>query len=140
MKRSHTCTLLLALGVAPAVVTSDSMGATGGFTVEWTSLDGGSGDLSSASFSLHGTAGQPDSGEASGPTWSVSGGVEGAGGSPPPCPEDLNGSGAVDFGDLLAILSAWGPCNPECPEDLDFSGDVGFGDLLPVLLNWGPCP
>ncbi len=27
-----------------------------------------------------------------------------------PCPEDVNGDGVVDVLDLLAILSAWGPC------------------------------
>ena len=26
------------------------------------------------------------------------------------CPEDLDGNGAVDFGDILRILTAWGPC------------------------------
>ena len=26
------------------------------------------------------------------------------------CPSDLDGSGFVDIGDILAVLSAWGPC------------------------------
>jgi hypothetical protein len=55
------------------------------------------------------------------------------------CPEDLDGSGAIDFGDILEILSRWGPCN-ECPQDLDGSGAVDFGDILVILSNWGPCP
>ena len=25
-------------------------------------------------------------------------------------PEDLDGSGFVDFGDILVVLAAWGPC------------------------------
>ncbi len=54
------------------------------------------------------------------------------------CPEDLDGSGAVDFGDILAILSAWG--NPGGPEDLDHNGVVDFGDILAVLGAWGACP
>ncbi len=53
------------------------------------------------------------------------------------CPADLDGSGSVDFGDILAILSAWG--NKGGPEDLDGSGVVDFGDLLIVLAAWGPC-
>ncbi len=53
------------------------------------------------------------------------------------CPADLDDSGAVDFGDILAILSAWG--NAGGPEDLDGSGFVDFGDLLIVLAAWGPC-
>ena len=43
----------------------------------------------------------------------------------------------VGFGDILAILSAWG--NKGGPEDLDGSGTVDFGDLLVVLSAWGPC-
>ena len=27
-------------------------------------------------------------------------------------PEDIDGSGAVDFSDLLSVISAWGPCAP----------------------------
>ena len=55
-----------------------------------------------------------------------------------PCPADLDGTGAVDIGDLLAILAAWG--NKGGPEDLDESGFVDIGDLLIVLTEWGPCP
>ncbi len=29
---------------------------------------------------------------------------------PPACPEDLDGSGTVDFGDILIVLAAWGAC------------------------------
>ena len=54
------------------------------------------------------------------------------------CAGDLDGSGAVSFDDLLAVLAAWGPC-PGCPADFDGSGDVGFSDALVVLSNWGPC-
>ena len=56
-----------------------------------------------------------------------------------PCPEDLDESGDVGFGDVLEVLAAWGDCDKDCPEDLDGSGDVGFGDLLLVLAAWGPC-
>ena len=55
------------------------------------------------------------------------------------CPEDLDQSGDVGFGDLLLLLAAWGPCGEDCPEDLDDGGDVGFGDLLLLLAAWGPC-
>ena len=57
----------------------------------------------------------------------------------PGCEGDIDGSGAVDVGDILAILAAWGPCDGECPEDVDENGDVGFSDLLIVLKAWGPC-
>ena len=51
---------------------------------------------------------------------------------------DLDDSGDVGFGDILAILLAWG--NKGGPEDLDGNGIVDFGDLLIVLGSWGPCP
>ena len=59
-------------------------------------------------------------------------------GSGTPCPADLDGSGSVDFQDLLAILVSWGPCEG-CPADLDGDGVVGFSDLLAILFAWGSC-
>ncbi len=53
------------------------------------------------------------------------------------CPADLDGSGDVDFEDILRVLDAWG--NKGGPEDLDGSGTVDFDDLLIVLDAWGPC-
>ncbi|MHC5026590.1 MAG: LVIVD repeat-containing protein [Planctomycetota bacterium] len=54
------------------------------------------------------------------------------------CPADIDASGAIDFADLLGVLSSWGPCDA-CPADLDGDGAVGFTDLLAVLSAWGPC-
>lgn len=54
----------------------------------------------------------------------------------PPGPGDVNGDGVVNVIDLLAVLSAWGPCLA-CPEDLDGNGAVDVGDLLTVLAHWG---
>ena len=54
----------------------------------------------------------------------------------PMVPGDVTGDGVVDFDDLLALLSAWGPCF-DCPEDLDGNGDVGFSDLVFLLSNFG---
>ncbi len=39
--------------------------------------------------------------------------------------------------DILRVLDAWG--NKGGPEDLDGSGTVDFADLLIVLAAWGPC-
>ncbi len=55
------------------------------------------------------------------------------------CLADINGSGAVEFLDLLAVLGRWGPCE-SCAEDIDADGLVGFADLVAVLMSWGPCP
>ena len=47
------------------------------------------------------------------------------------CAADVDGSGAVDVGDLVAVLGAWGPC-PGCAEDIDGDDLVGVSDLLEV--------
>jgi len=57
-----------------------------------------------------------------------------------PCPADLDGSGDVGFGDILSIISAWGPCGVPCPEDLSGNGNVDFADILAVIGAFGPCP
>ncbi len=57
----------------------------------------------------------------------------------PDCFEDIDGNGAVDVLDLLAVISQWGSC-PGCPEDFDGNGVVDIMDLLAVLDNWGSCP
>ncbi|MCP3902685.1 MAG: DUF11 domain-containing protein [Planctomycetes bacterium] len=60
----------------------------------------------------------------------------------PPCPADLSGNGAVDFADILAIISEWGVCETPttCPWDLSGNDLVDFADILQVIANWGPCP
>ena len=55
------------------------------------------------------------------------------------CPEDIDGSNVVDFGDLLRILDKWGDC-AGCPEDLNGDNVVDFNDLLIILGAWGWCP
>ena len=49
---------------------------------------------------------------------------------------DVNGDGIVNVSDILALISAWGPCNG-CPEDIDESGIVDVTDLLFIIGNWG---
>ncbi|MEE8146332.1 MAG: hypothetical protein V3T24_01910, partial [Longimicrobiales bacterium] len=58
------------------------------------------------------------------------------------CPWDLDNSGAVGVGDLLALFGLWGPCpGPAgCPGDFNGDGFVGVGDMLIMFANWGPCP
>ncbi len=54
-------------------------------------------------------------------------------------PGDVDRNGVVNVTDLLAVISAWGPCpNPlTCPADLNVSGEVNVTDLLEVIANWG---
>ncbi|MCP3903961.1 MAG: hypothetical protein GY715_10040 [Planctomycetes bacterium] len=55
------------------------------------------------------------------------------------CVGDIDGSGDVGFGDILAVIGAWGPC-PGCPEDLNGNGAVDFADILVIIGAWGACP
>ena len=55
---------------------------------------------------------------------------------PDPCAGDLDGSGVVDFGDILSVLQNWGGAGG----DVDGDGTTDFVDLLAVLSAWGPCP
>ncbi len=55
------------------------------------------------------------------------------------CPADIDGSGAVDVIDFLALLASWGP-NPGHPADLDGNGVVDVVDFLELLAAWGLCP
>ncbi|MCI0364633.1 MAG: dockerin type I domain-containing protein, partial [Phycisphaerales bacterium] len=61
----------------------------------------------------------------------------------PPIPGDLNGDGVVNVLDLLAVISAWGPCPPppgSCAADISppgGDGTVNILDLLAVISNWG---
>src|SRR5262249_13380997 len=58
----------------------------------------------------------------------------------PPCPADVNHSGAGNIDDLLAVINAWGACAPPCPPDINGNGVVDIDDLLAVINAWGPCP
>jgi hypothetical protein len=52
---------------------------------------------------------------------------------------DVNGDGVVNVGDLLMVISTWGPCPPPpaaCPADLTGDGAVDVNDLLMVITNW----
>jgi len=55
-----------------------------------------------------------------------------------PCTADVDGSGDVGFGDILAVIGSWGPC-PGCPADVNEDGMVGFADILQIIGAWGPC-
>ena len=56
------------------------------------------------------------------------------------CPNDINGSGAVNVDDLLQVINTWGPCPPPCPADSappGGNGSVNVDDLLAVINAWG---
>jgi predicted outer membrane repeat protein len=53
-----------------------------------------------------------------------------------PCPADIDGSGAVDYGDLAVVVLLIGTWNTG---DLDDNGIVDYGDVVYLLLEFGPC-
>jgi hypothetical protein len=55
----------------------------------------------------------------------------------PVCPEDVDGSGAVDVTDLLAVFASWGTDSHAA--DVNDDGLVDVQDVLAVLAGWGPC-
>ena len=55
-----------------------------------------------------------------------------------PCLGDVDGNLEVDVTDLLAVISAWGPCSG-CDADIDGNGAVDVTDLLAIISAWGPC-
>ncbi len=52
------------------------------------------------------------------------------------CPEDLLANGVVDVGDLLYLMSSWGPCGL-CRYDFNADGLIDVDDLLIVISAWG---
>ncbi len=53
---------------------------------------------------------------------------------------DVNCDGTVNVADLLAVISAWGPCIPPggpCASDVNGDGVVNVTDLLAVIAHWG---
>jgi hypothetical protein len=66
------------------------------------------------------------------PGWAIHG---------PLCPTgDINLDGVVGIDDLLAVISAWGPCPAfpaQCPADVVPDAHVDVNDLLAVIVAWG---
>ncbi len=55
-------------------------------------------------------------------------------------PGDANGDGAVDYYDLLELISEYGKTNPgptDLDSDFDGDGDVDYYDLLILIANFG---
>ena len=56
---------------------------------------------------------------------------------PTSCPEDFNGSGVIEVGDLLDLLSVYGSNCNNCVQDLNGNGSIEVGDLLTLLSSYG---
>ena len=131
MKRINmTACVVLALSAGTA--------AGDGFEIENFTLQGGRAS-SGTTFSLVGTIGQPEAGDRiASASFDFDGGFWPCATAPPSCTGDVDGDFEVGFTDLVAVLSAWGPCGT-CAADVDDSGAVDFTDLVLVLSGWGAC-
>jgi hypothetical protein len=113
--------------------------------MNWYTVDHGGGTVSGDNFSLSGTIGQMDAGQAlTGDNFSFTGGFW-AGVQVKSCAGDvapLGGDGVVNIDDLLLILGAWGTNNPQFDIAPSFApnGRVDMDDLLVVITSWGACP
>jgi len=56
------------------------------------------------------------------------------------CVGDCDGSGTVDFNDLVSMLFEFGGPGGGIGCDADGSGTVDFNDLVSALFVFGPCP
>jgi hypothetical protein len=137
----HTAIILAGLAIVSGAA---ALPGASGFDLSWHTIDGGGGTSFGSGYTLSGTMGQPDAG---GPLvageFSLVGGFwAGPGEVGLPCSGDVNGSGAVDVDDLIAVVLAWGCVNPPgpCPADANGDGMVNVDDLIAVILAWGPCP
>jgi hypothetical protein len=118
---------LLALGV----LLSASMGiAFADYTIDWYTVDGGGLTFSTGgNYELSGTVGQPDAGEMTGGTYTLTGGFWFG-----QMPGDCDYDGDVDLDDFAdfeaCLLGPGGGLGPDCNcFDLDGSGDVDLGDF-----------
>jgi len=68
---------------------------------------------------------------------SVPSGVAHVFSAPAACVGDCDGSGTVDFNDLIAMLFEFGNSTEAC--DADNSGTIDFNDLITTLFLFGPC-
>lgn len=135
IRRSVAGAALAICGLAAAVAASD-------LDLGWTTIDSGGGTSAADGLVITGTIGQWEAGVSSVDGLVLTGGFWAPEGelASPPCPGDFDGSGAVDFGDLLEVLGAWGACPNACAPDLDGNGAIDFADLVALLTLWGPCP
>jgi hypothetical protein len=143
---SVTMSALAGLMIA-ALVSAEGL-APGGFSLSWSTVDGGGGTSSGGAFTLNGSIGQPDAGATmSGGPFALTGGFWPSGAAT--CTADIapagTPNGTVNVDDLLAVINAWGVCaNPNvCPADIAPIGGndvVNVDDLLAVINAWGACP
>ena len=149
MSRNHyqyssisAATLALVVMMIVATVSAEVFGP-GGFSLSWSTVDGGGGASSGGAFVLKGSIGQSDAGAImSGGTFALAGGFWP--GTHPACLADVTGNGAVNIEDLLAVIGAWGVCAGQCPPycaaDVSHNCTVNIQDLLAVIAAWGACP
>ena len=119
-----------------AVIPSLDFGAGGGQSaISGSTIDGSGNGPNGHQANPNGGFGFPNGFQQIDPPTNLAYRVVAGGGTP--CPWDLDDSGAVGTGDLLALFSQWGQVGT--PADFD-GGGVSTSDLLILFANWGLCP
>ena len=102
--------------------------ASGQYSLDWYTIDGGGGTSSGGPYVLSGTIGQPDA------AWSSGGNYEILGGFWPGGPICI-----VQFDDYARLAELWRQGGVGLPADLDGSGFVDFGDVKEFAEVWLKC-
>ena len=106
-------------------------------TIPWHTIDGGGGLSSGGSFSIAGTIGQPDAGQAMhGGSFSIRAGFwEGLSSDVACfCAADYNRDGGIDGSDIVAFFADWedgAPC-----ADVNQDGGIDGGDMELFFALW----
>ena len=122
-----TVKIMLAM-IGICVLGSVAVAGSGGqYVLEWSTINGGGGQISGGQYSLTGTIGQPDAGETAGGDYEVLGGFWPGG---PLC--------FVEFNDFARFASYWLDSGTDSPADLYKDGNniVDYLDLDLFLNEW----
>ena len=128
LRRSVIEVLMFSVLLVPGAAAQD-------YAIDWYTIDGG-GEMWSTGgdFELHGTIGQPDAGEMSGGTFSLTGGFWPGVPCAPACTcGDLDGSGGKvnlsDFNKFAVCFGLRAP-TPQCPQEEFDCADLNQDDWI----------
>ena len=113
-------------------LTWTALAQTGGdYDLSWSTVDGGGRGSIGGSYTLMGTAGQPDAGVLSGGDYTLQGGFQRCA-----VAHDPDDNGLVDAADVQFVATRWRSDSPG-RADRDGDGEVTVRDIMLVAAGWG---